>query len=127
MGNIEEGYSKPDLDFQVINNTIQNYEVSSSSTYDYYRIDLSLNNNANYKIAWSFYGQSQTNIKLTLPNILNLLNLGMEEPTLNNFIVLSSSIIKLEGVKSYKKYIVYVTSPTSKQEEAIVKYESFSK
>jgi len=125
---IDNNYTKPNLSFQVLNNSIQNYEISSSSVFDYYSIYCYYNNDIeNYSVNWSFYGQSQNNIKLTKPNILNLLDIGNTTPSFNDFKIPSTSLKNVEGINSYKDYIISVIDPNSKEAKQIIKQESISK
>ncbi|MCU4176577.1 hypothetical protein [Carboxylicivirga sp. N1Y90] len=125
---VNNNYSKPDLDYQVLNETVQGFEASSSSDYDYYTADFWYKNEIeNYNVLWSICGESRNNFKLTIPDIIDLLDEEKPMPIVNDFIVSSTKIENVEGIESYKDYIMSVMDPNSKEAQQIVKLEYMSK
>jgi len=125
---INQNYSKPNLSFQVLDNSFDNYEISSSSMFDYYSVNLYYSNEAkNYDIIWTIYGKSQANIKLTIPQILDFHELNNTTLTIDDFTILSATIIKIDGIDSYKEFINSQIDDNSYIDNKITKYESMRK
>jgi hypothetical protein len=125
---LNETYSLPDLNLEILNNSPENYELSSSSNYDFYNVNFYYDNEVeNYDIMWKFYGLSSSNIKLMIPQILNMLELHNATLNIRDFRVLGTSIIKIEGIETYKDFITSKIDPESQEGNQFSLYESLSK
>lgn len=126
---INTSFSIPDLSFQVINNSLNNFEVTSSSIFDYYSVNVTyFNELEKYDIIWNFYIKSQSMVKLTtLSEITESIKFDDIKLNQSDLAIKSVKIIKIDGINSYKDFISSIIDAKSSEKKSIVKKESLFK
>jgi hypothetical protein len=125
---INLNYSIPNLDFQVTNNSINNYSISSSSSFDYYSAHFSYyNNDEEYYIIWHVYGEKMENMNFILPKLATAITNDYPDFSFDKLINHATSLHKIEGIQNYKQFITTKLGPNSNAQNLITKEESITK
>lgn len=98
-------FDLPDLDFEVVNNSLANYEMKSSSEFDFYNVELRyVLQSADYRIFWQIYGKSSKVTNFVLPNIKAMVFDDISNFSLDS-LKQSSKIYNYEGLDNYEDFI----------------------
>jgi hypothetical protein len=125
---INLNYSIPNLDFQVTNNSINNYSISSSSSFDYYSAHFNyFNDDDTYDIIWSVYGEKMKNMNFILPKLAASITKDFPDFSFDKLINHATSLHKIEGIQTYKQFITTKLGPNSSAQHLITKDESVTK
>jgi hypothetical protein len=125
---INLNYNLPNLDFQVTNNSINNYSISSSSSFDYYSAHFNyFNDDDTYNIIWSVYGEQMKNMNFILPKLAASITKDFPDFSIDNLINHATALHKIEGIQTYKQFITTKLGPNSSAQKLITKEESITK
>ena len=120
-------YQLPDLDFQVDGSTMDDLQVTTASTYDYYTFVFYADNLAgNHRVTWEVIGKSQASLQVALPNLIDEVftahpDFSQSDLDFNNF-----RIEKVQGISSYRDYITATIDNHSDERKSITGTNSVS-
>ena len=121
-------YQLPDLDFQVDGSTIDDLQVTTGSTYDYYTFIFYADNlaTANHRVNWEVIGKSQASLQVALPNLIDEIftahpNFSPSDLDFSNF-----RIQQVQGISSYRDYITAMLDSYSVEKKSITGTDSVS-
>lgn len=124
---INLNYSIPNLDFQITNNSINNYSISSSSSFDYYSAHFNYYKVDDPYIIWSVYGEQMKNMNFILPKLTTSITKDYPDFSFDKLINHATSLHKIEGIQTYKQFISTRLGPNSSVQHLITKEEIITK
>ena len=126
--NIEENFTLPNLDFQIVNNDVENYEIQSSSVADYYTVYFFYQNlDDGIQVQWRIHGKVEDIMKFSLLNMSNVIFEGVELFSISDLNHVHTRLHKLEGISAYNDIVQTIIAPNSETANQVVHTEYIEK
>lgn len=124
---IEANYQLPNLEFQMSGSSVDDLQVTTSSNYDYYSINLYANNlTEGYQVNWEVIGKNQASIQVALPDLISEIFVDHPDFSMNDFDFFVVRIGEVQGISTYGDYITTVIDNDSDERKSITAQNTVS-
>jgi hypothetical protein len=103
---VSNSYSLPILDYEVLDTSVANFEMTSNSIYDYYSIYFE-RANQDYTVTWSFEGKGESTVNVRFPNLVNEIFTEHPNFSISDLSYMSERIKTTEGLEKFEDYVGY--------------------
>jgi hypothetical protein len=101
---VSNSYSLPNLDYEVLDTSVANFEMTSNSAYDYYDIYFR-RVNQDYKIRWFFKGKGESTVNVRFPNLVNEIFTEHPNFVISDLSLYGESITSSEGIEKFEDFV----------------------
>ena len=100
------GFTIPNLDLEIINDSQSNYEATTSNNYDFYNVSYTFyESTEGYSVTWSIKGERAETINFSLPDLINIVFVDHPDFDYDDLEILGSNIVNYDEIISYEQYI----------------------
>lgn len=121
-------YTIPDFALEVLSSSPTNYEMETSSDYDYFLANFNFRNSTEkYSVRWSVYGVSAENIKFSIPNLIDKILEEYPSFSIDDLDLSFTRLERVNGIEDYESYIYSIIETNFVSKENITERVTYTK
>jgi hypothetical protein len=125
---INPNYNYPNLELEVLSNSYDQFQMTSSSDFDYYEALFTYESEDDgYSVYWTIYGKKGQQIEYKLPNLYSQISDDFSNFNPNNLTLNRVSLRKFQGINLYDEFIYDILDVDFESNESITSHEVYTK